>query len=241
MILLPHQDPFGQAMKDYNQSPNRTKMILVESNLTEDESIPVAWLFRSHTEMPLIETTALHLCYGRVLDLGAGAGVHTLILQKLGLKVTATDLPPLAVDVMRKRGVEDAFCAYLLNFQPRKFDTILMLMNGIGLVETLEGLHKFLEEVKKYLNPKGQILCDSSDILYMYAQKDGAVMLDLNTSYYGEMKYKCTYRDIVGEWFDWLYVDVLTLSDTAKQHGFETEIITQNDDYSYLARLILTP
>ncbi len=238
--MLPfHQDPFGQAIRAYYKNPSQNYIIEVESNLTEDEQIPVAWLFRSEEDLPLFEKMALDLCAGKILDLGAGSGVHSLILQRRNFEVTATDISVLAIEVMQERGIKRTFLANLLNFQPEKFDTILMLMNGIGVVGTIYGLHQFLENAKNYLNPKGQILCDSSDILYMYQQEDGSILLDLNAEYYGEMIYKCTYQTIESQEFNWLYVDALTLTDIAQQHGFSCKIMAQNEHHSFLAKLIL--
>lgn len=239
-MLLPKKDPFGQAIQDYYTNPSQNRIIEVESNLTEDEQIPVAWLFRSEEDLPPFEQMALDLCAGKVLDLGAGSGVHALILQRRNFEVTAVDISPLAVEVMQNIGIKRAFSANLLDFESEKFDTMLLLMNGIGVVRTLEGLHRFLEKAKNYLNPKGQIICDSSDILYMFEEEDGSVLLDLNANYYGEMTYQCTYQNVTSDEFNWLYIDFLTLSDIAKQHGFSAEMLAQNEYNSYLARLALS-
>jgi 2-polyprenyl-3-methyl-5-hydroxy-6-metoxy-1,4-benzoquinol methylase len=91
----------------------------------------------------------LELCRGRVLDVGAGTGVHTLYLQDRGFDVCAIDVLPDAVEIMRRRGTRDARLADIRDFEADPFDTILMMMNGTGILATLEGLDSFLRDVPR--------------------------------------------------------------------------------------------
>ena len=144
-------DPFGQAIKDFFEYGEASDLI-INSNYTEDEIIPVAYLFRKEKEMPAIEQTALKLCKGKVLDIGAVAGCHSIVLQEKGFEVTALEQSELAAEVIKKRGIRDVVCDDIFNFSNNKYDTILLLMNGAGIGETIEGLKKLLVHLKTLLN-----------------------------------------------------------------------------------------
>jgi methylase of polypeptide subunit release factors len=231
-------DPMGAAMAAYMQGAKDAEVV-VASNLAEDDVIPVHYLFRSEREMPELELLALQQCQGKVLDIGAGAGSHSLALQEQGHAVTALDVSSGAVEVMRKRGVQQVLHKDFFDLKNQQYDTLLMLMNGIGIAGNLLGLERFLEHAKTLLSPEGQILLESSDILYMYEAEDGSVLLDLNTGYYGEMQYNMKYKDQESGWFNWLFIDAAILEDYATQHGFTFGVLYEGEYGEYLARLSL--
>jgi hypothetical protein len=117
------------------------------------------------------------------------------------------------------------------------YDTILMLMNGLGLAGTLEGLDKFLAHARTLLAPDGQILATSSDISYLYEDEDGALVIDLNGPYYGEVDYTFQYKGQTGEPFPWLFIDAALLEDAARQAGYEVDFIDNDESGQYLVRL----
>ena len=229
------QDPMGLAIADYHKS-GKAARLRVFSPMLEDDEIPVATLFRSQEEMPPIEQAALKACRGATLDVGAGAGCHSLALQQMGLQVTAIDISPLAVATMRERGVLDVREQDFFTLDGQ-YDTILMLMNGIGIVGTLSRMDAFFMQVDRLLAPGGQLLCDSSDICYLYEDEDGFIDLTGVEGYYGEMTYQMHYRNTKGEPFPWLFVDADTLRQQAALHGFDTDIVIVGDHYDYLARI----
>jgi len=227
-------DIFGLAMQDYLKG-ERGNIINVETNLTEEEELPVDYLFRTEAELPEWETLALSLCKGKILDVGAGAGCHSLILQQKGFDVKAIDIAPIAVECMNKQGINADLQDYYE--ETGKYDTILFLMNGIGLALTIDGLTKVFDHAKTLLNPSGQILLESSDIIYMFEEEDGSFLIDINGAYYGEMEYTLSYKTFIGEPFPWLYVDYQLMSDKAQESGFQVEFLYQGEDFNYLARL----
>jgi len=203
----------------------------------EADDIRISYFFRTHDEMPELEKKALHLCSGKILDIGAGSGSHSLYLQENGEDVTALDIKQGFVDVMKKRGVKNVICSDIFDYKGQGFDTLLMLMNGIGFTKNFEGLTVFLKSAKKLLNPGGQIILDSSDLMYLYEEEDGSYAINLNEEYYGEVMYQIEYNNIKGEPFQWLYIDFDNLSLYADQVGFSCEKIFENNHYNYLARL----
>jgi SAM-dependent methyltransferase len=229
-------DPIGKAIQDYAKF-RKPADIIVSSDICEDDIIPVEVLFRSYDEMPELEKSALDECEGGILDVGAGAGSHALYLSDTGKKVLAIDISEGAVDFMLANGLE----AKQINFfdlKDQKFDTILMLMNGIGIAGKLSNLENTLNHAKSLLNPGGSILCDSSDIKYLYEDEEGALWMDLNSEYYGNFKFQMSYKKEKGTDFDWLYVDFDNLFKASKNVGLKAIRLYEKDDH-YLAKITL--
>lgn len=231
-------DIFGKALLDF-QSGNYAEDIVTHSSLEEKDTIPVPYLFRDHENMPLLEQEALKHCYGKVMDIGCGAGSHSLYLQKNGFDVTAIDTSAGAIEVCRQRGLKKVIQADIMNYSDEKFDTLLMLMNGIGIVGNLRGLDAFLGHAKKLLKPNGSILCDSSDIIYMFETEDGDYDLPENKEYYGEVEFTMEYKEEKSNAFEWLYLDFDTLAVVAKKNGYVCEMLLDGKHYDYLVKLSL--
>ena len=229
-------DPIGQAIQDYYKK-GKTNDLIINSNYTKDERIPSAYFFRTEKEMPLIERTALKNCKGRILDIGAAAGCHSLILQKKGFNLTALEISELAAEVMKMRGIQKVVCGDVYSFSGEQFDTLLLLMNGAGIGATLDGLKTLLKHLKILLTVKGQILIDSSDIRYLFEEEDGSVWLDLaNDQYVGEMKYEVIYKKLKTN-FKWLFVDFETLKKVAEESGYQCSLFEEGEHFDFLARL----
>ncbi len=230
-------DPIGQAIHNY-YFDNDIEFLDVDSNYTENEEIDPARFFREFSEMPELEKTALDLCQGRVLDVGAGAGSHALELQARGFNVTALDKSELAVGVMLQRGVSKVILEDIYRFKSDRFDSILLLMNGAGIAGTTEGLKKLLKHLRSLMAPEGQILLDSTDISYLFEEEDGSVWVDLASGdYYGEMTYTVTYKKNITATFPWLFVDFETLTNIAAECGLSCELAVEGADNDFLARL----
>lgn len=229
-------DTFEKAFYDYLRG-KRSAKIIVHCNKGDDEVIPVSYFFRNYKEMPELEKMALSLCSGTILDIGAGSGSHALYLQGRGNDITTLDIRSGFVDIMKKRGLKNVIHSDIYEFKGHKFDTLLMLMNGIGFTKNFDGLVGFLNSSKELLNHGGQIILDSSDLLYLYKNDDGSITINLNENYYGEVEYIIEYKGFKGEPFSWLYVDFDNLSLCAEQVGFNCEKIFEDDQHNYLARL----
>ncbi|HRP52145.1 MAG TPA: class I SAM-dependent methyltransferase [Fluviicola sp.] len=229
-------DPIGEAIQEY-ATKRKPEDIIVSSDICEDDIIPLEVLFRKYDEMPQIEKLALSFAKGKILDVGAGAGVHAMHLQDLGYNVTCIDVSEGAVNYLKKCGL-NAFKQNFFSLSNQKFDTIFMLMNGIGIAGKLSNLERTLLHAKSLLNKGGSILCDSSDIRYLYEDEDGSLWVDLNTEYYGNFRFQMKYKKEKGPWFDWLYVDFDNLFQAAKKVGLKATRIHEEDDH-YLAKLTL--
>lgn len=228
-------DPIGYAIQDFDQQ-KAADHIVVQSDLCEDDVLPIPYLFREFDDMPEIEQFALSQCEGRVLDIGAGAGCHSMYLKEKGYDVLAIDRSQGACAYLTDYGIT-AVHKDFMEYSGEQFDTILLLMNGIGLAGSLDRLPTVLKHLKSLLKTDGKIYCDSTDIHYMYSNDDGSVWMDLNAQYYGEMNFNMVYKDVESGWFPWLYVDQEKLTQCAKKAGFRTEILIESTNNHYLAEL----
>lgn len=209
----------------------KTDRLRVFSPIFEEDEIPLRTLFRNYNSMPSIEKKALDMAKGRTLDVGAASGCHTLELQKRGIDVTAIDISPLSVETMKERGVKKVLEQDFFALEGQHYDTILMLMNGIGIVGTLERMPQFFKQLDMILAPGGQVLCDSSDISFVFEGD----MPDMD--YYGEQCFRMQYKDTIGEPFPWLYIDADTLKQVAEENGYCANVIALGEHYDYLARI----
>ncbi|MFA4867356.1 MAG: methyltransferase domain-containing protein [Pedobacter sp.] len=228
-------DVFGEALKDQFLKPP-AETLWVHNSYDEPEEMPVDIYFRDEHEMPELELKALELCKGKVLDVGAGVGSHALILQKRGFDITGMDISASAVTIMQQRGLKKAIEGNILNYKvangEKKFDTLLFMMNGIGLTGSIPGLKAFLKQAKNLINKDGQLVFDSSDLSYLYLEIPFP-----ESGYFGEINFRYEYKSIKGNWFKWIYVDQKTLIDIAKATGWAAEIIFEDDSDQYLAKL----
>ena len=203
------KDLFGKALLDF-QNGNYSEDITTSTNISDEDVLPLPYLFRDYKDMPKLEQKALKLSKGSVLDVGCGSGSHSIYLQKKGFKVKAIDISKGAIEVSKQRGVLRADILNILD-EAETFDTILLLMNGTGIFQELTQVSKYLSHLKSLLNPNGQILIDSSDIKYMYEDEDGGYWMDMNSSYYGELDYFLSYKGEKEAPMKWLYLDFETL------------------------------
>lgn len=237
MIITPNKDPMGTAIAEFHRTGRAGTLRVFSSQFDEDE-IPVDQLFRTYDEMPPIEQQALTLAQGRILDVGAGSGCHAIALQEMSKEVTAIDISQLSVEVMSDRGVKDARAIDLYDESlAEQFDTILLLMNGSGIIGNIDGMERFFLRMKRLLAPGGCIYMDSSDLKYLFEEEDGSYLIDIAGDYYGIVDFQIQYKQIKGEPFDWLYIDFDTLSYYAQQYGFNAQIVCQGEHYDYLAKL----
>ncbi len=229
-------DIFGQAVLDFFRKGNATD-IRVKSQDFDEDVIPVNYLFRTYKEMPKIEQRALDLAQGKILDVGCCAGSHALHLQNKNKDVLAIDVSEGAIKTTKLRGVKKAEVQDFYQIKNQKFDTILMLMNGSGIIGKLKNLTQFFQHLRTILKPEGKVLLDSSDLRYLFdAEEDGGIWVNPN-QYYGELTYQIGYKNNWSPPFDWLYIDFNSLSLAAKSNGFSCDLLEEGEHYDYLAML----
>ncbi|KUF42081.1 methyltransferase [Myroides marinus] len=234
------KDLLGKAILDF-QTNNNPQNVITETDISEAEEMDIAYLFRSYKEMPKIEQKALNLAKGNILDVGCGAGAHTYYLQEKGFEVKAIDISPSSIEACKLRGIKNTEVLNLLDIKDEKFDTILLLMNGTGIFGRLVNTTKYLQHLKSLLNPGGQILIDSSDLIYMFDEdEDGGKWIPMeNKDYYGELTFTVAYKGEEDEPLEWLYLDYNTLQNAAHSNGLNCDLIIEGENCDYLAKLTL--
>ena len=229
-------DLLGKALLDYHKG-KYTEDLITSTNISEDDELPLPYLFRSFSEMPKLEQFALKKCRGTILDVGCGAGSHSLWLQENGFQVKAIDISAGAIEVARARGIQKTEQTHILAISEEKFDTILLLMNGTGIFETVEKTNKYLQHLKSILNPNGQILIDSSDLQYMYDRNDDGSIWVPQERYYGELEFTMSYKGETTPTFPWLYLHEALCKQLAEANGLTFGILKRGENFDYLARL----
>ena len=232
------KDLFGKAILDY-QTNNSPENLITETSISDEDEMSVEYLFRSFVEMPKLEQKALNMCFGKILDIGCGAGSHSLYLEnEMNLEVTSIDISENAIKACQLRGLNNAKVQNVLDLDTHteKFDTILLLMNGTGIFGTLSETSKYLQKLKSLLNENGQVLIDSSDLIYMF---DDEELEDVKKSnqYYGEIIFSIKYKKKKEIPFPWLYLDFNTLQHAANSIGLQCEKILEGENFDYLAKI----
>lgn len=229
------KDLFGKALIDYFDG-NYTEDIKTATSISDEDVLPLPYLFRVFDDMPIIEQKALQLAQGKILDVGCGAGSHALHLQEIGLDVKAIDLSEGAIEVCKKRGLRNAEVLDILE-ETESYDTILVLMNGTGIFKTLSQTPHYLNHFKSLLTENGQILIDSSDIIYMFDEDEIDHLKENFDKYYGELDYFITYKGEAEKPMAMLYLDFDTLKTNCKMVGLQCELIAKGPHFDYLAKL----
>jgi len=224
-------DVYGQSLAEYAIEKGETLRMF--TSYGDVEEMPVWYLFREYDDMPELEKMALAVCEGKTLDVGAGTGVHSLLLQQMNKEVLAIDTSPTAVDIMNKSGVKNTECIDFFDLKAQSFDTIIMMMNGIGFIGQLSRFEQFLSKAGELLNPGGQIIFDSCDITYLYENEKRP-----KDKYFGEVSFQFEYKGQKGQWFDWVYIDKDKLSELADNAGWYVYFLHQDENDQYLVRLI---
>lgn len=236
-MITSFDDPIGRAVHDYHFN-SVNEPIVVHCDDFDDDTIEPSYLFRSYNQMPALEKKAMSLCRGTILDVGACAGAHSVYLQGKGFDVTAIESSASCCEVLRDRKISKVVCENIYQFNGQKFDTILLLMNGTGIGGTLKGLEVLFHHLYTLLNPEGQILVDSSDLIYLFEEEDGSALIDISSdNYYGELVFSTEYKDQISKPFPWLYVDLNNLQYIAGKNFLTVSNVFKGQHYDYLARL----
>ena len=231
------KDLFGKAILDY-QTHNNPENIITSTSISEEDEMEVAYLFRSFDEMPAIEQKALQLAKGSTLDVGYGAGSRGLYLpNERNIDVRSIDISKNAIQACSLRGLKNTRAIDILDLENEKYDTILLLMNGTGIFETLKKTAIYLQKLKSLLHPNGQILIDSSDIIYMFDEDEDGGKWIPSDNYYGELTFNLQYKNETEATFPWLYMDYNTLQNAALANGLQCRLILEGDHFDYLAQL----
>lgn len=225
-------DVLGISMEDYYQNGSSDE-IAITLNGMPDDPMPVDVFFREPADFGELEILAMDQCRGRILDLGAGAGCHSLYLQGLGFDVVALEHSEKACGIMRQRGVRNVVQEDFYDWEPKtRFDTILLMMNGFGMCERSHKAVDFLERLGGLLEPGGQIIGDSTDISYMEETWEKKA-----ESYVGDVRFELMWREYTQR-FDWVYFDEGFLLKAGSSAGLKTNVLSRGASQNFLVQLV---
>lgn len=227
------RDVYGEALYDFHKLQEIKDHLLLHSSYGDIEEMPVEVFFRGDADFPELEHIALALCDGHVLDVGAGGGSHALYLQNKGFQVDALEISKAACSIMKQRGVQHIVQEDFFAMQEGSYDTLLFLMNGIGIAGTIAGLRELLRHSKNLLSDKGQLLFDSSDISYLYDE----YRIPKPEHYLGEIRFQYEYKGSFDQPFQWLYIDQQELIKIAHEEGWVVQVLFEDDHDQYLVRM----
>jgi SAM-dependent methyltransferase len=230
--------PFGLSLLSYYEGAHEA-VLMVRRDDGFESAVPVKHFFRSEVDFGAIERSAIEQCYGHVLDVGSGTGVHSIILESKGFNVTAIDITSEAVDIMNRRGFRGGVQGDIFEYRGGPFDTIIMLGHGTGIVGDLFGLSRFLKHARNLAKPAGQLLLDSLDVSRSQEPADLAYHMKNREAgrYIGEIKMQFEFQGQAGPFCYWLHIDQGTLKEYARAAGWDCDIILGNENGEYLARL----
>jgi cyclopropane fatty-acyl-phospholipid synthase-like methyltransferase len=220
---MPAMELHGQALLDYINGEEDAHYIL-----RRDDGIAYAPIYAKQffypDGFPELDRIAVEHCAGRVLDIGAGAGSHSLAIQRRGLDATSVDVSVKAVQVMSQRGCRNARVGDIFDCYSEPFGTILVILN-IGIVGDLEGLARFLKHLDALMADNGQLITDSVDPrnpedkgYRKYIQSKIA-----KGRYLGERRLRFEYKDQISDWFEWMHIDPETLEQYVHEAGYYME------------------
>lgn len=234
--------PHGLALKAFFEGETTAQLLLRRDDGLESP-IPVSFFFREPADFSALELAALERCRGRILDVGAGSGLHSLVLQARGHEVTALDVSAEAVEIMRRRGVRDVRRGDVFDFRGGPFDTLLLLGHGIGIAGDLAGLGRLLDHARALIRDGARLLVHSLDP----ARTDDPTHLAYHEAnrqrgrYCGEVRMQLEYGGVAGPYHGWLHVDSRTLGERAEAAGWRSEVVLELANGEYLASLTRLP
>lgn len=217
-------DAFGQALLDQLEGRGGFEIIEREDGFVWVSS-PIADYFYHHPLWPSEQKRAMQHVRGRVLDIGCGAGSHSLYLQgKKDVDVVGIDVSPGAVEVCRRRGVRDVrqLSIAQVNASLGTFETILMLGNNFGLLENAESARRTLTRFLALTSPKARIIAESLDP-YRTDDPCHLVYHDLNRRrgrLPGQVRVRIRYKRLKTRWFDYLFVSKEEMEDLVAGTGW---------------------
>jgi SAM-dependent methyltransferase len=234
-MIHPESDLLGIACKRYFADGD-DQPIRVFINGKQDSDLLPSYFFRKASGINSIERAALAAAKGNILDIGAGAGCHSVILQERGAKVVSLEKSPALCEIIKNRGIRQVVCCDVLQYRGSGFDTILLLMNGFGLAGTDIQLEQFIGHLVAMLRPGGSVIGDSTDIAYFYRQTNQAVELDLNAGYFGNVVFQLNWQGQTTA-IPWLFADEWLLRETCEHLGLKFSVIRRGSDHQFLCRI----
>jgi SAM-dependent methyltransferase len=239
MIPLDPWVPLGAALLAYHNG-RHDALLRIDSDVFDSEDVAVRHYYRPDKDsLEDLDRRALERCTGAILDAGAGAGRHALDLQCRGHEVTAIDVAEDAVQVMLDRGISDVRQGDIFTSDLGSYDTILLLMNGIGLAGRHEDLQKLFNRFDDLLKPGGRVVFDAAGLDTEISSLDAESLsqMAMGKPHLGEVFFRLTFDDLEGSWYPWLFPTSTQVGDAAHNAGFDFTVIGRGARGAFLAEV----
>ncbi len=237
-MFFKQKDILGNALLDYLEGNKNAELTLFnhmkfnnDYTITGKERIPVSSFYKEEDDLLEVEKHVLNQCYGKVLDIGAAAGSHSLILMEKGIDIYSLDISPGAVEVMKRRGLKNVHCDDINKFKSTAFDTLVFFGNNHGLFGSIKKLDEFFLNCK-LLKSNSQILIASPYVKIPINNYD--------TEYYPQyMEYnmRLEYKGESTKDFKWFMVEPVYLINYFKRHKWTVETKYYQQEKTCLIRL----
>ncbi len=233
-----HEDAFGHALLDYFLG-EEAQIIIERDDGNLDVSGEPEIYFREFDQWEEYERIAMAHGSGRVLDIGGGAGRHSLYLQGKGHSVVALDNSPLAIEVMKRRGVREVVLmpAAQISSKLGIFDTILMMGNNFGLVANKRRAKWLLRRFHSMTTNEAKIIAttlnpltttDTRHLDYHERNRQKSRMT-------GQVRIRARYRNYIGNWFDYLFVTLDEMNSITDETGWYVSEVIESEGPVYVA------
>ena len=232
-------DTFGKGLMAYYRGSKAPHSIHRDDGLVDEVSFDT--YFSEYESWPWYEKEALRYVKGKILDVGCGAGRHSLWLQKKGFEVSAIDISPMAVEVARLRGVKDCrvMSALELSFDPNSFDTVLLFGNNFGIAGNITNTKKMLRILYRITTKNGQIITTCRNPF----ATDKPIHLryhELNRNRgrpAGQITIRIEYKGELSDWFELLMVSPQEIDGIVKAANWKIKKVFEGENGIYAAVL----
>ncbi|KQC11754.1 MAG: hypothetical protein APR63_12225 [Desulfuromonas sp. SDB] len=230
-------DSFGQALVDCYQN-GKSIMMVERSDGYLDLDQPADY-FKQYKDWPDMEKKAIKYAKSPVLDVGCGAGRHSLYLQNKGMEVLGIDQSSLCVELAKRRGLKNCRWLDLKNITSDlgMFRTILMLGNNLGLLENMSRARVVLRKFSRITTPDGLIIGEcvnpykTEDSYHLEYQKQNRKRGKLS----GELRLRIRYKNLFGPWFNYLFASPEELEKILGNTGWKINQIIESPETMYIA------
>jgi len=236
--MPPEEDAYGQEMWAYYNG-ERSFEIVERDDGYIDIGPETSVYFSSYEDWSPHEKKAMEFVKGRVLDVGCGAGRHSLYLQEKGFDVLGIDISPLAIKVCKLRGLRKAEVMAIedLKFKPESFDTIIMMGNNFGLFGCFKKARRLLKRFHKMTSKNALIIAETRD---PYKTKNPAHLEyhEFNRKrgrMSGQLRIRIRFRRYATRWFDYLMVSKDEMNEILKGTGWRVKEFIDSGGPSYIA------
>lgn len=233
------EDAFGQALYDCLQGLGECEVIIERDDGYIDADIGVAKYFAESKDWEPYYREAMKHAKGRILDIGCGAGRHSLYLQDMGFEVVGIDISPKAIETCKIRGLKDARVISIgkISAELGKFDTILMLGNNFGLFGSYNGAKTLLKRFHTITNDHARIIAETNDI-YKTSNPFHLEYHEFNRKRNrmpGQVRLRARYQKYANPWFNYLMVSKPELEDIVNGTGWRIDHFIDSDSSCYIA------